>query len=215
MAAIDTPTKCSYREEDSQVMFNPNPTGRAHTSLAPICRRTPKGAELKKVGCLPKCLENGKWSVELPTCERDWCNPIFKEWGCCEHRTGEMNLDYWKDHHNQKTNKCPIGYGDCNNDLECYRENGVHGVCSQRRDLDNVDLCIIDMDPCINEFGVANALCCAMEAVGVSYHETSSHAVAKRLFFGGSILALGTLVGYYLTRSKKGEEHRYLLEAEL
>jgi hypothetical protein len=216
-AATDTPTKCSYREEDSQLMWNPNPTGRAHTSLAPICRRTPTGDDLKTVGCLPKCLENGMWSVELPTCEKDWCNPIFEEWRCCEHREEEMERDYWLNHHNQRNPKCPIGYGDCNNDDECTKENGVRGLCSQRRDLDNVDLCIIDVDPCdcYDLIGATGAMCRVWTAVGGDFETATNTHIASRMFMGGMLLALGTFTGLYLCRGQKGEEHRYLLEEEL
>jgi hypothetical protein len=212
--AIDTPTKCSYRESDSQLIWNPHPTGRGHTSLAPICRRTPKGADLKTVGCLPKCLENGEWSVELPTCEKDWCNPIFGEWGCCTNRKTEMGQDYWQEFHDQEGQaKCPIGYGDCNHDKECVTtKSGVEGVCSQQRDLDNVDLCIVDMDPCLNEEGLAYALCCAQIAVGVEYNPETHSSHLGRLFFGSSVLILGALTGYYMCSKQKGEEHRYLLE---
>merc|ERR1712226_66160 len=54
--SLDTPTKCSYREEDNQLVWNSNSNGRAHTSLAPICFTTPQGDERKTLGCLPKCL---------------------------------------------------------------------------------------------------------------------------------------------------------------
>merc|ERR1711879_192038 len=36
----NVPSKCSYREVDAQIIFNPNANGRAHTSLAPICNKT-------------------------------------------------------------------------------------------------------------------------------------------------------------------------------
>jgi len=220
--AVDTPTKCSYRESDAQMIWNPNPTGRAHTSLAPICRRSPRSDmddndEFNTVGCLPKCLENGEWSVALPTCEKDWCNPVHKEWGCCQHRDGTdgMDQEYWLNHHGLRNAKCPIGYGDCNHDRECTKEGKYEGVCSQNRDLDNIDLCIIDMDPCIEETGVAYVLCCAQLAVGAEYHPETNNHIASRLFFGGAIAVLGVLTGYYFCTRQKGEEHRYLLEDDL
>jgi hypothetical protein len=196
-------------------MWNPNPSGRGHTSLAPICRRTPKGADLHTVGCLPKCLENGKWSVALPTCEKDWCHPIFEEWSCCQHRTKEMEMPYWLKHHNQRNGKCPIGYGDCNNDDECTKEGPKPGLCSQQRDLDNIDLCITDLDPCGGAVGATGTMCYVWTAVGGDFQNDSNTHIASRLFFGGALLALGTLAGFYLTRGSKGEEHRYLLEEEI
>jgi hypothetical protein len=192
-----------YRESDGQILFNENSLGLAHTSLAPIC---------KVSKCVPQCLENGKWTMALPTCEKDWCNPVHKEWSCCQERQAEMGQDYWLKHHGQTTGRCPIGYGDCNHDIDCVAENGVDVVCAQKRDVDNIDLCIVDADPCITEEGVANAMCCVFEAVGVSYHDKSSSGVAKRTFLAGSFLALGTILGYYLTRKTKTEEHMWLLE---
>jgi len=119
-------------------------------------------------------------------------------------------------HHNQKTNKCPIGYGDCDDDTDCVREDPkVRGLCSQRRDLDNIDVCITDIDPCGGVKGATGTLCVVMTAVGVDFHAHQESGLANNLFLGGSILVLGSLAGYYMMRSKKGDEHRALLEEEL
>jgi len=205
--APESPAKCSYRESDGQIMFNANSNGEAHTSLAPICKQMGDNT------CEPKCIDNGQWTVKMPECKIDWCHPVHKEWSCCQNRKDIMEKSqYWLDYHKQLTGTCPIGYGDCNHDYDCYQENGVDGVCANKRDLDNIDICIIDQDPCITVNGVQNAMCCVMEAVGVSYHDKSSSGVAKRMFFSGSILAFGTLLGYFITRNRKGEEHRWLLD---
>jgi len=211
----NVPSRCSYREEDAQIIYNPNANGRAHTSLAPICRTNPTGKELKELGCLPKCLSNGKWSVEAPTCEKDWCHPIFQEWSCCENRKKEKSQKYWLEHHKQEKPLCPVNYGDCDHDDDCSKENGLRGLCSQRRDLDNIDVCIVDLDPCGETKGATGPLCVVMTAVGMDYHAHAQSGLAHNLFLGGSILTLGGLVGYYLFKEKKGEEHRALLEEEL
>jgi len=132
-----------------------------------------------------------------------------------EKRQPEMEAaTYWKNHHNLRLGRCPIGYGDCNNDGECTQETGA-GLCSQQRDLDNIDLCIIDLDPCGDVKGATGTMCYVWTAVGGDFHNTTNSHIASRLFFGGALLALGTLAGFYLTRSSKGEEHRYLLEEEI
>jgi len=210
----DTPSACSYREEDAQIIFNPNPNGRAHSSLAPICRTNPTGADLYETGCLPKCLANGKWSVELPTCEKDWCNPIFEEWSCCRKRKDKMEQPYWVKHHGQDADNvaCPIGYGDCDHDDECLVNDDVYGLCSQQRDLDNIDLCIVDLDPCGDVDGATGTLCVVMTAVGMDYKAHSKSGTLNSLFFGGAVVILGGLAGYYVMSRKKGEEHRALLD---
>merc|ERR1719499_1523061 len=210
----DVPAKCSYREEDAQIIFNPDANGRAHTSLAPICRSNPSGDDLQTLGCLPKCLNNGQWSVALPTCEKDWCNPIFEEWSCCEKRVAEKSRPYYLNHHKQTTPACPIGYGDCDNDTDCLREGDVYGVCSQQRDLDNIDVCITDLDPCGGVKGATGTMCVVMTAVGMDYH-SSAKAGHSNLFLGAAVLALGSFAGYSMMKSKKGDEHRALLEEEL
>jgi len=210
----DVPAKCSYREEDAQIIFNPAATGRAHTSLAPICRTNPTGDDLDTIGCLPKCLNNGEWSVALPTCEKDWCNPIFEEWSCCANRIEEKKQEYYLEYHDQSDPLCPIGYGDCDDDTDCLRDGNVYGLCSQQRDLDNIDVCITDLDPCGGVMGATGTMCVVMTAVGMNYHasaETGHH----NLFLGGAILMFGSVAGYYLMRPSKGEEHRALLEEEL
>lgn len=233
--AQDTPTYCSYREEDNQVIFSPNPNGRAHTSLAPICSRTPQSEpDMSEVGCLPKCLENGEWSVALPTCEKDWCHPIHEEWSCCHNRAEEnisvdddndpnngksyLGMDYYLKHHDQLEAKCPIGYGDCDHDDECIAKPGKYeGVCGQRRDLDNIDVCIIDLDPCYNhkdEF-VSGTMCSVVTAVGVNYDEAVASGTASRIFIGGSVLIFGVLAGYHMCKTAKGDEYKHLLEEEL
>jgi len=68
------------------------------------------------------------------------------------------------------------------------------------------------MDPCIDEDGLAYALCCAQVAVGMEYTPKSNSHIASRLFVAGAVAALGVLTGYYFCTRQKGEEHRYLLE---
>jgi len=210
----NVPSKCSYREVDAQIIFNPNANGRAHTSLAPICKQNPTGKDLQKLGCLPKCLSNGKWSVEAPTCEKDWCHPIFQEWSCCANRLEEKSQSYWLDYHDQKEPLCPVNYGDCDDDSDCSKEHH-RGLCSQQRDLDNIDVCIVDLDPCGGKLGASGPLCVVMTAVGMDYEAHAESGLAHNLFLGGSILTLGGVVGYYLFRPRKGDEHRALLEEEL
>jgi hypothetical protein len=121
----NVPSKCSYREEDAQIIFNPLANGRAHTSLAPICRTNPSGEDRQTLGCLPKCLENGEWSQQLATCEKDWCHPIFEEWHCCDNRAkyryeGDLvddvnykvkflEMDYYVAYHDLDEAQCPVG----------------------------------------------------------------------------------------------------------
>merc|ERR1711978_104822 len=212
----NVPSACSYREVDAQIVFNPHPNGRAHTSLAPICRRNPKTKT--KLGCLPKCLSNGKWSVAAPTCEKDWCHPIFQEWNCCAQRTTEMKQNYYVEHHKQTDGKCPVNYGDCNLDSECNQENYNTAVCSQNRDLNKIDVCIVDLDPC-TELGAVGPLCIVKDLgkkVGIDYNTIRDAGLVRTLFFGGSILTLGSIMGYYVCKNRKAnEEYRALLEEEL
>ena len=51
------------------------------------------------------------------------------------------------------------------NDDECSGE----GLCSQQRDLDNIDVCITDLDPCGGVKGATGTMCVVMTAVGVDY----------------------------------------------
>jgi len=224
LAPYETPTRCSYREEDAQLVWNPNPTGRGHTSLAPICNRTPRGADRLTVGCLPKCLENGQWSTALPTCEKDWCNPIFEEWHCCKNRAeyqwegdadnvnygrAYLEMDYWVKYHDVE-GYCPLGYGDCDHDDECDSQ-----ICAQKRDLDNIDVCIEDIDPC-NENYATGIACVVLEAVGVDYKEAVKTGSATSMFVGGSIMILGAVLGYYYCKNRKANnEYQALLEEEL
>jgi hypothetical protein len=245
-APYQTPTKCSYRESDAQLVFNPNPSGRGHTSLAPICSRTPRTEpDISDVGCLPKCLENGEWSAPLPTCEPDWCNPIFEEWSCCDNRGNErwtvrnptveqeadnnynveyLLFDYYQNKHELNgAAKCPLSYGDCDHDTECAGDNTN---CGNKRDLDNIDVCIEDIDPCEGQEFATGIACRLYEAannmmpwsessVGHSYHQSVSSGAGSSLFIAGSIVILGAVLGYRFCSTQKGDEYTYLLEEEL
>merc|ERR1711978_393798 len=167
----NVPSACSYREVDAQIVFNPHPNGRAHTSLAPICRRTT-----------------------------------------------EMKQNYYVEHHKQTDGKCPVNYGDCNLDSECNQENYNTAVCSQNRDLNKIDVCIVDLDPC-TELGAVGPLCIVKDLgkkVGIDYNTIRDAGLVRTLFFGGSILTLGSIMGYYVCKNRKAnEEYRALLEEEL
>merc|ERR1712176_1169050 len=137
----------------------------------------------------------------------------FEEWSCCKNRIDEKSQTYYLNYHGQTTPACPIGYGDCDDDEDCLREGSVYGLCSQQRDLDNIDVCITDLDPCGGVKGATGTMCVVMTAVGMNYHasaETGHHNV----FLGGAILIFGSLAGYYMMSSKKGDDHRALLEEE-
>jgi len=231
-APYDTPTRCSYRETDAQMVWNPNPTGRGHTSLAPICYQIPEDSdEFEEIGCLPKCLENGEWSTALPTCEKDWCNPIFEEWHCCKNRAEEeyngnddedrnqgvpfLGMDYYVKYHDLRDLKCPLGYGDCDRDSECHFKNTAGDtVCSQKRDLDNIDVCIEDIDPC-SEMYATGIACRVLTAVGVDYKSTVEDGSVTSMLVGGSFLIFGALLGYHFCKRSKGGDYQPLLEEEI
>jgi hypothetical protein len=228
-APYDTPTRCSYREEDAQMVWNPNPTGRGHTSLAPICLRTPRNEpDRSEVGCLPKCLENGQWSQAFPTCEKDWCNPIFEEWHCCKNRREQkyladkdsknydvpfLAMDYYKKYHGLRDTLCPIHYGDCDKDVDCHDGPNGEGFCSATRDLNNIDICIEDIDPCDEKFATGT-LCTVLSAVGVDYRTAAAHGQTAGMFLGGSIIVLGALFGYRYMKGGNKDEYSYLLQED-
>jgi len=189
------------------------------------------------VGCLPKCLENGEWSQTLPTCEKDWCNPIWEEWHCCDNRAkyeykGDvqdnnygkkfLEMDYYVEFHDLTSKRCPVGYGDCDSDDDCHVDpRGNTAVCSQQRDLNNIDVCIVDVDPCTcdelfgNEKYYTGIGCVVLEAVGVDYKK-HVHGKGTSIFIGGSFVLLGALVGYHFCSSRKIDgEYKALLEEEL
>jgi hypothetical protein len=174
--------------------------------------------------------------MALPTCEKDWCNPIFEEWHCCENRAkynyeGDvkdqnyglkfLEMDYYKEYHNLNSKRCPVGYGDCDRDDECHDSpRGKEAFCSQRRDLDNIDVCIEDVDPCGDIFGddkfSTGIGCVVLEAVGVDYQKHVQGASGTSMFIGSSFIILGALVGYHFcARRKIDGEYKALLEEEL
>jgi hypothetical protein len=85
--------------------------------------------------------------------------------------------------------------------------------------LDNIDVCIEDVDPCGAIFGDAKYStgigCVVLEAVGVDYEKHVSGS-GFSIFIGGSFVVLGALVGYYVSSRRKVQgEYKALLEEEL
>merc|ERR1712113_538158 len=201
-------------------------------SLAPICYQIPEDRkEFETIGCLPKCLENGEWSTALPTCEKDWCNPIFEEWHCCKNRADEvyggedennvnqgvafLEMDYYVEYHDLRDAKCPLGYGDCDRDSECHHKRySGDTVCSQQRDLNKIDVCIEDIDPCDDTYA-SGVACMVLTAVGVDYKATVKDGSAASMFVGGSFMIMGVLLGYHFCKKRKGGDYQPLLEEEI
>ena len=72
-------------------------------------------------------------------------------------------------------------------DDDCSKENGLRGLCGQQRDLDNIDVCITDLDPCGGVKGATGTLCVVMTAVGVDYHANVNCNIFHK-YIGNSII---------------------------